>query len=145
MVKHLKLFRVEQIGDVIVVVPEGDGSSFRYQDLHTEANAIRGHLTRPGNKHLIIDLQKMAYFGSEFIGALVSMLRETRNRGGKAMICSANAQMLQVLQNMSLCRLWPYHPTREETLTAIADAVAAAATPDPPPAKDGTATAGAAT
>ena len=129
MVKHLKLFRIEQLGDTVIVVPEGDGSSFRYQDLHMEANAIRGHMARPGNRNLLIDLHKMSYFGSEFIGGLVSMLRETRNRGGQAMICQANDQMLQILQNMSLCKLWPYHPTRDQALAAMAEASAAAPAP----------------
>ncbi len=61
----------------------------------------------------------MDYFGSEFIGALVSMLlREVKNRGNKAAFCAANAQMLQVLQNMSLFKLWPHYQTRDEAIAA---------------------------
>jgi anti-anti-sigma factor len=75
-------------------------------------------MTKPGCKHLVVNLEKMDYFGSEFIGALVSMLREVKNRGNKAAFCAANAQMLQVLQNMSLFKLWPHHATREEAVAA---------------------------
>lgn len=116
MVKHLKLFQIEQIGDTVVVTPQGQGPGFRYQDLHVEANAVRGHLLKSGRCNLIMDLAAMDYCGSEFIGSLISMLREVRNRGGKAMFCRANANMHKVLDNMSLFRLWPYFATREAAL-----------------------------
>lgn len=121
--QHLKIFPVDQIGEVLIVTPQGEGSAFRYQDLHLEANTIRGLLMKPGTKCLVIDLHDMEYFGSEFIGALVSMLRETRSRGGKACFCNATPQMLQVLQNMSLFKLWPHFATREEALNSLSAAV----------------------
>ncbi len=119
MTKHLKLFDVERVGETMIICPQGEGSAFRYRDLHQEANSVRGLLLQPGNKNLIIDMMRMDYCGSEFIGALISMLRETRTRGGKAMFCAAKPEMLQVLQNMSLFKLWPHFATREEALAAI--------------------------
>ena len=117
MLNHLKIFRVEQNGETVVVTPTGDSSAFRYQDLHMEANAVRGHMMKPGQKHLVVNLEHMEYFGSEFIGALVSMLREVKTRGGKACFCSARPQMIQVLQNMALFKLWPHVDTVEEAIT----------------------------
>jgi anti-anti-sigma factor len=116
----LKILQHEQLGNVVVVTPEGEGSAFRYQDLHVEVNAVRSHMLKPGQKHLVVDLHKMDYFGSEFIGALVSMLRETKNRGGLACFCCASAQMTQVLNNMALFKLWPHFETREAALAAVA-------------------------
>ena len=118
MLTHLKIFVVEQIGEIVIVTPGGDGNGFRYNDLHSETNAIRGHMMKPGTKHLIVNLEKMDYFGSEFIGALVSMLREVKTRGNEACLCCANAQMLGVLQNMSLFKLWPHYETKEEAIAA---------------------------
>jgi len=112
--KHLKIFQVESIGNALVVTPQGEGSAFRYQDLHLETNTVRSRLATPEAPALILDLSQIDYFGSEFIGALVSLLRETRVRKGKACFCAANDQMLQVLRNMSLFKLWPYYETREE-------------------------------
>lgn len=117
--QHLNIFRVEMNGDVLVVTPAGDASTFRYQDLHQEANTVRGEIARRGTKYIVIDISEMEYFGSEFIGALVSMLRETRLRGGKGGFCSANGPMLNVLQNMSLFKLWPYFETLDEALVGI--------------------------
>ena len=118
--RHLNIFSVEKIGNALVVAPSGDASSFRYQDLHQEANTIRGQISQQKAKHVVLNLRDMEYFGSEFIGALVSMLRETRMRGGKGYFCEANEQMLKVLQNMSLFKLWPYYETLDETLKSIA-------------------------
>ncbi len=118
MLTPLKIFQIEQLGEVVIITPMGDGNGFRYTDLHSETNAIRGHMMKPGSKHLIVNLEKMDYFGSEFIGALVSMLREVKTRGNKASFCAANAQMLSVLQNMSLFKLWPHYLSRDEALTA---------------------------
>lgn len=114
----LKIFELEQLGDVVVVTPAGEGSAFRYQDLHMEVNAIRSHMLKPGQKHLIVDLNKMDYFGSEFIGALVAMLRETKMRRGLACFCCARPQMIQVLSNMALFKLWPHYETRDGALEA---------------------------
>ncbi|MEZ6065064.1 MAG: STAS domain-containing protein [Planctomycetaceae bacterium] len=114
----LKIFQFEQDGEVVIVTPCGEGSAFRYQDLHVEVNAIRSHMLKPGQRHLIVDLRHMDYFGSEFIGALVSMLRETKMRRGLACFCCAKPQMVQVLSNMALFKLWPNFETREEAIAA---------------------------
>lgn len=118
--QHLKIFTIEKVGPNLIITPQGEGSAFRYQDLHLEANVIRSELMKPENRNLIVDLAQMEYFGSEFIGALVSMLRETRSRGGKACFCCARPQMLDVLKNMSLFKLWPHYATREDALSELA-------------------------
>jgi anti-anti-sigma factor len=115
----LKIFQFEQTADVVVVTPAGEGSAFRYQDLHVEVNAIRSHMIKPGQKHLVVDLMNMDYFGSEFIGSLVSMLREVKMRRGMACFCCAKPQMIQVLNNMGLFKLWPNFDTREAALEAV--------------------------
>jgi anti-anti-sigma factor len=113
------MFNIETTGDVVVLKPKGEGGGFRYQDLHSEVSSVRTYLLRPGHKHLVVDLSEMDYFGSEFIGALVSMLREIKTRGGKACFCGAMPQMLEVLANMSLTKLWPHHETREQALAEV--------------------------
>ncbi|WP_437186202.1 STAS domain-containing protein [Planctomicrobium sp. SH668] len=117
--QHLKIFKVEQHADTLVVIPHGEGSAFRYQNLHLEANSIRGMLTGLNIRNIVIDLSEIEYFGSEFIGSLVSLLRETRTRKGKAAFCCASPQMMQVLSNMSLFKLWPHCESREAALKQV--------------------------
>ena len=117
-VMNLKIFQSDQFGEVVVVKPVGEGSAFRYQDLQTEVNAIRSHMMKPGQKHLVVNLETMSYFGSEFIGALVTMLREVKRRGGMACFCCASPQMMKVLNNMALFKLWPHFDELQPALDA---------------------------
>lgn len=117
--QHLKIFKLAKSDDIVIVTPQGEGSAFRYQDLHLEANTVRQLMMKPEHNNLILDLSELTYFGSEFIGSLVSMMRETRARRGQARFCSANEQMHQVLQNMSLFKLWPHFATKEEAIADI--------------------------
>ena len=120
MAKHLKIFQVEEDNDTIILIPEGEGSSFRYADLQMEANYVRNLIAKPQYKTLLIDLGNLNYFGSEFIGALITIAREKKNRRGKVVVCNAVEQMREVLENMSLFKLWPYFETREEAMSTIA-------------------------
>ncbi len=119
MLKHLKIFSTSLVDNILVVTPQGKAGSFMYNDLHREANAIRASIAKPEVQHLVIDLSKLQYFGSEFIGSLVSMAREVKNRRGQAALCAADPQMVEVLQNMSLFTLWPYYATQDEAITAL--------------------------
>jgi anti-anti-sigma factor len=119
MLTHLKIFGIRKVGSTVVVTPNGGGNAFRYHDLHRESNSVRDLLGKPEVGHLVINLSQMDYFGSEFIGSLVSMAREVRVHGGKAVICSANDQMKEVLRNMSIFKLWPYFETEQEALAEL--------------------------
>lgn len=122
MLKHLNIFDVRADDEILVVSPKVDAGSFRYHELHREANSVRDQLSKPNIRHLVLNLSQLEYFGSEFIGSLVSMARDVRNRRGKAAICSANETMIDVLKNMSLFKLWPYFPTEAEAIRHLRSA-----------------------
>lgn len=122
--QHLKIFLVENQGPTVIPTPQGDPSSFRYRDLQAETNSVRTHMAKPENLNLVVDLCNCQYFGSEFIGALMSMMREVRGRKGRCAMCGATEQMRLVLQNMSLFRLWPYFETRDDAVNSIAQPAA---------------------
>ena len=122
--QHLTMFLVEQAGPTVILTPRGDSSSFRYRDFQAEVNSVRTHMTMPENLNLVVDLRQCQYFRSEFIGALVSMLREVRRRQGQCAMCGATDQMCAVLKTMSLFKLWPYFETRDDALASIAQPAA---------------------
>lgn len=120
MAGHLKIFHVEKAPPHIFVTPNGQGASFRYADLQMESNFVRTLVADTTCPYLVIDLSNLSYFGSEFIGALILLGREKKNRGGKVVICSVNENMHEVLKGMSLFKLWPYYETREQAIEALA-------------------------
>ncbi|HCS50317.1 STAS domain-containing protein [Rubinisphaera sp.] len=119
MARHLKIFEVVKEPPCIFVTPLGQGASFRYADLQMESNSVRTLVADQTVPLLIIDLKNMNYFGSEFIGALITLGREKKLRGGKVAICSANPNMYDVLKGMSLFKLWPYYETREAAIAGL--------------------------
>lgn len=119
MASHLKIFKVDKDPPCIYITPFGQGASFRYADLQMEANSVRTLVADADCPYLIIDLSELDYFGSEFIGALILIGREKKNRGGKVAICSASKNMFDVLKGMSIFKLWPYFEDRETALTTL--------------------------
>jgi anti-anti-sigma factor len=119
MNKHLKILCLEVMDDYLLLNPVSNGAAFRYADLQMESNAVRAMVVQQRGKNMIIDLGNLNYFGSEFIGALIMIAREKKNQSGKVAVCNANPQMKDVLENMSLFKLWPYFSTRTEAIDFI--------------------------
>ena len=121
MARHLKIFQVEPHEKSLIIKPVGEGASFRYADLQMEANYVRTMVADRSIQNVVIDLGELSYFGSEFIGALITIAREKKNQGGKVAICNVIEEMRDVLSDMSLFKLWPYFETRDEALAHLND------------------------
>jgi anti-sigma B factor antagonist len=119
MALNRKIFPAENDEDILVVKPQGDSTSIRYQDLHLEANAALRDLSDPSIKHVIVDLAEVKFVSSIVIGALVRMTRQTTNQGGKARFCNGNNATKSAIETMGLFKLWPYCETREIALQEI--------------------------
>ena len=116
---HNKVFKLERDDDVLIVTPQGDAQGFRYQDVHQESNATLQVLDDTSLRHVVIDLGRELVLGSIMISVVIKICREVGLRGGKAALCNANDEMLEVLRTMNLERLWPYYPTRNDALTSV--------------------------
>lgn len=114
-----KVFRLERDGDVLVVVPQGDATGFRYNDVHSESNLMLQLLDDPELKHVTIDFGREQILGSIIISVVIKVCRKSTTKGGKAAFCNASADMLEVINTMNLTRLWSYYATRAEAITAV--------------------------
>lgn len=119
MLEHFRILKSRIQDKILIITPVGDGHSFRYGDLQTECNGVRRKLEKPEVEHLVIDFSQLKYFGSEYIGALISLARLKSDLGGKAIFCAANEDMQRVLENMKLTKLWPYFDHFDDALTAL--------------------------
>ena len=118
-VQFHKVFKVEQEGETVVVIPQGHPIAFRYNEIHVEANAVIRLLDDAGLKNVVLDFTVTDYASSMIIGALIRMARKVTNQGGQAVMCHANENMFEILTTMNLLKLWPYYETREEALAAL--------------------------
>jgi anti-anti-sigma regulatory factor len=116
---YTKIFKLERDNDVLIVIPQGDASDFRYQDVHHESNMTLEVLDDTSLRHVIIDFGCEHVLGSIMISVVIKICRKVGTRGGKAAFCNANPDMVGVLRTMNLVRLWPYCPTREDALATV--------------------------
>lgn len=119
---RMRIFQISRLGDALIVTPRRSEGDFRYQDLHVEANSVRGLLSAPDVRKLVINLEELDYFGSEFIGALISLLRENHRRGGRGCFCGATPAASEVLAQMGLSEIWPAYETCDAALAELANA-----------------------
>jgi anti-anti-sigma regulatory factor len=94
-----KIFVVEQIDQTIVVTPQGDASGFRYNDVHSETNALLDYIQRGRAIHVIVDFSQVEIIGSIMISSLMKIARKVGDRGGQACFCQATGPMREVMQS----------------------------------------------
>ena len=114
-----KIFAVDCDGSTLVVIPQVEGSGFRYQQLHIEANSLQRKFEMKQFSNLVVDLSNLNYFGSELIGVLIRLARTVTNGNGQAAMCGPSPKMLEVLDGMRLRKLWPIFASRDEALRHV--------------------------
>ena len=80
---------------------------------------FNGLLEEHSCHNLVVDLQGLDYIGSEVIGVVIGLARRVTDRGGKAALCRASANVREVMQTMGLLRLWPHFESRNEAMNEV--------------------------
>ena len=114
-----KVFKVIRQEPTLIVLPQGDITTFRYNDVHVESNRVLRLLDEDALNNVIIDFGNADYVSSVVIGALIRFARKATDHGGQAVICSVTGNMTEILTTMNLLKLWPSFPTREAALDSL--------------------------
>jgi anti-anti-sigma factor len=86
------------------------------------ARDVRARLTETvaaGQDRLVVDLVDVPFIDSSGLGALISVLKTSRQAGGDLRIARANDQPLTVLKLTTLDRVLKPYSTVEEALTGL--------------------------
>lgn len=118
---NTSLYETEWDGGTVVLIPHFGAGEFRYRDFHMASSSLRRDLGGKDVTGLVIDLSDAYYFGSEFIGMMIVFAKAVRGHGGKAALCHASEQMLEVLRTMNLSKIVPIYETRAEALSAVTE------------------------
>lgn len=117
MTRNNRIFPVEFAGDTVIVSPRGGIRSAPYQQMQLESNIITQMLTtRPQLQNVIVDVGATDAMDSIIISCVSSICRSARK---KAAICHCTEAMLEVLNDMSLTKVWPHFSTRDEALAYV--------------------------
>ncbi len=119
MSERARVFDLDRLDDVLVVVPLGDESSFRYFDIHNQANRVMRELDDPAIRAVIVDFSRVPNLGWVMTSAIVRLVRNLDYRGGLAVYCEASPANLELFSSMKLGRPWTHHNTLEAAVDSI--------------------------
>lgn len=118
---HLhQIFPLEEFGDTLVVTPAGDAAGFHLPHVHAEMSAAIDFFDKAQLKHLVFDLSRARYFGSQVLGQLIVFSQKVKAKGGRVALANPSTEMLDVLRIMKVDTVWEVFPSRSKALTAIA-------------------------
>lgn len=126
MVGDNQIFEFETLGDTLVVTPTGSMMQVRDGDLRDAYNEIYRLLSQPEVCNLLIDFEKLDYFGSTFIGMLIRLAKKARADNGEAFLCCLSSTMRDMMKNLMLLEntktdfFWTPFETREAAFEALA-------------------------
>ncbi len=116
-----KVFGIEKYESTLVVTPQGDASGYRYTDIHRDTNSICDLIDRDSVQNIIVDFSDVGILGSIIISSIIKIARKISERDGHACFCQASESMCDVIQSMSLTKLWPYYDTLDEAVGSFED------------------------
>ena len=113
------VFTTKLVGSTLIVTPQGDSTGFRYNDIHSETNAVITSIDRQNAQNLVINFDSVEIVGSIMISAIIKLARKITSKKGQAAFCRASPTMDEVMQSMNLTRLWPCFDSQEEAIKSF--------------------------
>ncbi len=119
MLNNDRVFSVERVGDVIVIEPLGDETTYRYFDIHNESNRVMRQLDDTDIRGVVIDLRGVPSLGWVMTSAIVRLVRNVDYRGGLSVFCSGSETNRIQFASMRLGHPWTDHSSRAEAVAAL--------------------------
>ena len=108
--------KVEAMGDIAVVVPEGNFFGGKETDeLEKAVKDLQGR----ENKKMVLDLGRVNHLNSMAIGLLVSAHTNYQKRGGRIVLANVDRRISNVFVVTKLSLVFEVADTREEALAAL--------------------------
>jgi anti-sigma B factor antagonist len=112
-------FRIEQVGDVLVVVPSSRVESLQWELIEEASELLVAPVSDLEGPLLVVDLAEVDYFGSVFLSLLLRVERCIRRSAGSMAVCGASPRARELLRITNLDTIWPIYDDRSEALAAL--------------------------
>jgi anti-anti-sigma factor len=110
---------LERHGTIAVLIPSPEAGTLAENPLEQAATAVLTALAALPPASIVMDLTRMDYFGSRFIGFLIRCHKLVKNSGGKMVLAGASVRIQEVLRLSALDGLWPFYRDRATALQAL--------------------------
>ena len=108
--------RIEKLGDVMVVAPEGNFFGGKETD---ELHRTLEELKASDNKKLVVDLAKVSHLNSIAIGELVGTYTNYQKRGGRVVLANVDKRIQNVFVVTKLSLVFEVAESRQDALKAL--------------------------
>jgi anti-anti-sigma factor len=114
------VFKVEHLGDTVILTPATSLGERQYAETESEVAGILELLNGERATRVVLDLRHPDYFGSSALGFFLRIWKRVCGVGGRMAMCNVSAHGREILQLTGLDRLWPVCSSRRQALAAVA-------------------------
>lgn len=124
MTPKMEFFNISQQGDILLVDVQREVGSLADHQLPRETQAILDRLGTNGARHVLIDFERIPYFGSVMLETLLAIWNRTREAGGQFVLCNVSDVGREVLDVAKFTTIWPIFESRQAACEHLEKAVA---------------------
>lgn len=114
-----RFFSVAVERKALVVTPLQNISSLADAEVSSQWGDILSQLEQSGAKHVVFDFEKLSYFGSSMLEAMLVLWKRIHPDDGKMAICNTADSAREILQLSKFDTIWPIYDSRQEALDAV--------------------------
>ena len=117
----LRMFDTAFEGTTLVIAPTGPVSNLAAQEMLSEVGPLQALVKSDDCRNVVVDMEKVTFFGSVLLGVLNSLSKQIRQRQGRFVLCGLSQVGGEVIHATRFDTLWPIYPSREEALKALGE------------------------
>jgi anti-anti-sigma factor len=115
-----RIFAVHLENAALIVTPLGPISNLAGQEVQPEWERVMAFVQQGDCRNVLVDMEKVSFFGSVLLGALNAMWKQVRQRDGRLALCNLSDLGKEIMHAAKFDTLWEIYPTRDEALKALA-------------------------
>jgi anti-sigma B factor antagonist len=116
---HGQSFGIRRYGEIAVVTPAPEVESMSENLIQQAAAAVLAPLAAEPPNGLVVDLSKVAFFGSVFISFLLKCHLQAKKQGIEMVLAGASPRAKELLHLTALDTLWALYDNLDEALDAL--------------------------
>ena len=113
------VFRIEQHGDVTILLPARQIESLRWDLIEQAAELVLAPIRAQKSPLLLVDLSDVSYFGSVFLSLLLRCWKHVSTSGGMMVLSGVSPRARELLHVTALDTIWAIYDTRAEALAVL--------------------------
>jgi anti-sigma B factor antagonist len=114
------VIEIERLGDVTIITPATEVETMQWELIEQAAEIVLIPLKRNPSTSVVVDLSRVAFFGSVFLSLLLRCHKLVKQQGGDIVLCGVSDRARELLKITNLDTLWAIYKDRQEALAAVA-------------------------